>query len=94
MTRREELFARYGGEEFVLVMTEKTPEQAALYAEKLRALIEGTTFEFEGETIPVTVSIGVANLSNEIRSVSSFIQEADRALYQAKEGGRNRVCVG
>ena len=92
-TRREELFARYGGEEFVLVMPEKSPEQAAQYAEKLRSLIETTAFEFEGQKIPVTVSIGVANLSNKIRSVSSFAQEADRALYEAKETGRNRVCI-
>lgn len=92
-TRREELFARYGGEEFVLVMPEKSPEQAAQYAEKLRSLIESNIFEFEGQVIPVTVSIGVANLSNKIRSVTSFAQEADRALYQAKESGRNRVCI-
>ena len=92
-TRREELFARYGGEEFVLVMPEKSAEHAHQYAEKLRNLIEGTHFEFDGETISVTVSIGLANLTPEIRSVSGFVQAADTALYEAKSRGRNRVCV-
>ena len=92
-TRREELFARYGGEEFVLVMPEKSPEQALQYTEKLRALIESTHFEFDGETIPVTVSIGLANLVPDIRSVSGFVQAADSALYEAKSGGRNQVFI-
>lgn len=92
-TRREELFARYGGEEFVLVMPEKSAEHAHQYAEKLRNLIEGTHFEFDGETISVTVSIGLANITPEIRSVSGFVQAADTALYEAKSRGRNRVFV-
>ena len=92
-TRREELFARYGGEEFVLVMPEKSAEHAHQYTEKLRGLIEGTHFEFDGETIAVTVSIGLANLTPEIRSVSEFVQAADSALYEAKSRGRNRVFV-
>ena len=90
--RKDELLARYGGEEFVIVMPESTLEQASLLAEKVRKLIEETKFHFEEHTIPVTVSVGVANHYSKLQDVDAFIKAADEALYRAKETGRNRVC--
>ncbi|MBT6489383.1 MAG: diguanylate cyclase, partial [Deltaproteobacteria bacterium] len=90
--RKDELLARYGGEEFVIVMPESTLQQASVLAEKVRKLIEETKFHFEEHTIPVTVSVGVANHYSKLQDVDAFIKAADEALYRAKETGRNRVC--
>ena len=91
--RRDELLARYGGEEFVVVMPSTSLDQGAMLGEKIRALVESTAFEFEDRHIPVTVSVGVATLRESVQTVDSFIHLADEALYQAKEDGRNRVCI-
>lgn len=90
--RREEVFARYGGEEFVILLPETPLEGAKLFAEDVRALVAENTFEFQGERIPVTVSIGCAEASAEDTS-SELIQRADKKLYEAKHSGRNRVCA-
>jgi diguanylate cyclase (GGDEF)-like protein len=86
--------ARYGGEEFVVILPEVQAKGAAVVAERIRKTIE--TFSFKGEEGPlyVTVSIGVAAFKPaRMRSASQLIAEADKALYQSKEMGRNRVTV-
>lgn len=90
--RREELFARYGGEEFAIVQPETGIRRAHLFGEKLRGLIAKTPFEFDGAEIPVSVSVGIAQLIDEA-NLSEFIKAADTALYQAKADGRNCVRV-
>ncbi|PID38944.1 MAG: GGDEF domain-containing protein [Proteobacteria bacterium] len=89
--RREELLARYGGEEFVVVLPEADHQGAMHFAEQLRRLVADEPIEFEGDTIPVTISLGVATTSGEEIDVSAFIRHADENLYAAKNGGRNRV---
>jgi two-component system cell cycle response regulator len=89
--RREECFARYGGEEFAVVMPESGPENARVFAEKVRKLVEEKPFTFEKEDIPVTVSIGVADMGPDMTEPLLFIKAADQNLYRAKKGGRNRV---
>jgi two-component system, cell cycle response regulator len=91
LVRREQCFARYGGEEFALVLPEDGTERARLFAEKLRRQVQEHAFVFEGERIPVTVSIGVADLAPEMREPLQLLQAADARLYAAKRGGRNRV---
>jgi diguanylate cyclase (GGDEF)-like protein len=88
--RREDVVARVGGEEFAIVMRDITEAQALEAAERLRRVVEGTSFVFEGTKIPVTLSLGVAALSDEA-SVEQLVATADRRLYAAKENGRNRV---
>jgi diguanylate cyclase (GGDEF)-like protein len=83
--RREEIFARYGGEEFVILLPETQ------LAEQLRKRVASYTFVFEGEEIPITVSIGVATIQGDGISETEFIRRADEKLYQAKADGRN--CV-
>jgi two-component system, cell cycle response regulator len=90
--RRDEVFARYGGEEFSLVLPETTLEGAYALAETLRRKISEHGFAFQSETIPVTVSMGIAVLSDAERGATELIKRADEKLYEAKRGGRNRVC--
>ena len=89
--RRDELFARYGGEEFCLVLPETTPEGSLGYAEIVRKVVEGHRFLFDGATIPVTISLGVAVFTPEMTRPVDIIRAADAALYRAKNNGRNRV---
>ena len=89
--RRDEVFARYGGEEFVIVLPETGLGGANALAEDLRERVATHAFVFQGERIPVTISIGCAQLSKEDRAATDLIQRADEKLYEAKRGGRNRV---
>lgn len=89
--RREECFARYGGEEFAVVMPEAGPENARHFAEKIRKLVADHPFTFEDKDIPVTVSLGVADMTGDMTEPLQFIKLADANLYKAKRTGRNRV---
>jgi two-component system cell cycle response regulator len=89
--RRDEVFARYGGEEFVIALPETSLQGAVTLAENLRARVETHGFSFQGERIPVTISIGCAVLGEE-KTAADLIQLADDKLYEAKRGGRNRDC--
>ena len=89
--RAQDLFARYGGEEFAVVLPETNSDNAYAIAEKVRARIHGTRYEFEATQIKVTVSIGIASLKPGFTGPEDLVSEADKNLYQAKNAGRNRV---
>jgi diguanylate cyclase (GGDEF)-like protein len=91
MVRKEQCFARYGGEEFALVVPEDGLEKARIFAEKIRRTIEEKHFSFENQDIPVTLSIGVADMTQDMTDPFQFIKVADANLYKAKKTGRNRV---
>ena len=91
--RAEDLFARVGGEEFVVLLRDIGPENAFECADRLRRSIEQTLFETGGARIPVTISAGVATLQAGHPSHQALLEAADRALYEAKGSGRNRVCT-
>ncbi|HZI15980.1 MAG TPA: GGDEF domain-containing protein [Myxococcus sp.] len=91
MVRREQCFARYGGEEFAIVMPEDGPDKARLFAEKIRKFIEEKAFIYDEKEIPVTISIGVAEMAQDMTEPTHFIKVADANLYKAKKSGRNRV---
>jgi diguanylate cyclase (GGDEF)-like protein len=92
--RREELFARYGGEEFAVVLPDTSSAEAVRFAERIRTAVEGHPFEYDGDRFPVTISLGTGStLGNEDCTPLGLIQRADKALYRAKNGGRNRVCT-
>lgn len=89
--RKTDFAARYGGEEFCLVMPGADKETAMEMAEKIRAAIEAMTVESEGQTMRVTMSIGVTNFDPEVdKTNKTMIERADRALYACKRGGRNQ----
>jgi two-component system, cell cycle response regulator len=89
--RREDLFARYGGEEFCMVLVETTHAQAVAAGERIRKLIGCEPFVFEGEPVPVTLSVGVATAGQDQQTVQELMKLADEKLYEAKRTGRNRV---
>ena len=87
--RRTDFTSRWGGEEFVTLMPETPLYVAFIVAEKLRMAVQQYTFQHAGETIPVTLSAGVAQF-HEGDTAESVFNRADDALYRAKEGGRNQ----
>ncbi len=90
--RTEDILARYGGEEFAVVLRECHDDQAFLFGERLRRLVEAADFTFSGQRIRVTVSIGVATLDGgNYPGADELIAASDKYLYKAKEGGRNKV---
>ena len=92
--RRYDMAFRYGGEELALVLPGADAEGAAKLAERLRVRLETTAFHTEdGRALRVTASFGVAMYKPETNSPEAMITAADQALYEAKESGRNRVCV-
>ncbi|HET6284418.1 MAG TPA: GGDEF domain-containing protein [Polyangia bacterium] len=93
--RAEDLVARYGGEELAVLCRQTTLEQGQVLAERLRAAVGGEPVIWAGQTsIPVTASLGVATMPAEgINGEEELVKAADRALYQAKHAGRNRVVA-
>ncbi len=91
--RRDEVFARYGGEEFAIMLPETDLEGARALAEDLRKRVAEHRFEFQGEHIPITISLGCALLDDTDTEPPQLIQRCDEKLYEAKRGGRDRVCA-
>jgi two-component system, cell cycle response regulator len=90
--RTPDLAARWGGEEFVVALASTNTEGAAVVAERLRLAVTALSISHEGRPIPVTASFGVATLRPH-ESLDSVVDRADRAMYGAKVGGRNRVVI-
>ena len=90
-----DLASRYGGEEFVVAMPDTDGETAKMVADRLRKFVAAEPFRIDegGKTIPVTVSIGVTASSGNSESSKSMLERADRGLYLAKDGGRNRMVA-
>jgi len=93
LVRREELMARYGGEEFVIALPETALTTATTLAEKARRMVERHDFMFAETRIPLTISLGCAELSPMAADPTNFIREADERLYDAKHKGRNCVVA-
>ena len=90
--RAQDIVGRYGGEEFLVVLTDTSAQGAQQLAEQLRAAVQATHCAYGGESIAVTVSVGVFGGRLEPGdSWDQLIHAADMALYRAKQGGRNRV---
>lgn len=87
------IVARYGGEEFSVLLPETSKEDAYKVAEKIRTAVMTHPFAVRRQKIEMTVSIGVANLPQDVLDLEELVHKADQALYQAKRLGRNRVCL-
>jgi diguanylate cyclase (GGDEF)-like protein len=92
--RPTDLFARMGGEEFACLLPTLSHEEAMWVADRTRETFEGTSHAIPNQTVYATVSAGVASADDGARDLSHLLAEADRALYRAKENGRNRVESG
>lgn len=91
--RATDISGRYGGEEFAVLLIDTSAEQALILAERLRVAISGESIETDSGTLSVTVSMGIAQLSPEIRNHQQWITASDQALYRAKQDGRNRIRI-
>lgn len=91
--RPEDFLARFGGEEFVLLIPATTDMDAVELLERLRHAVEGCPFHFKGVRVTITVSIGATAFGPK-EAGEPALKRADRALYRAKGGGRNRIELG
>ncbi|WBU40000.1 GGDEF domain-containing protein [Marinobacter alkaliphilus] len=91
--RQSDSAGRYGGEEFGIILPETDAENARLICERIREGIEKSTVETSAGNITYTISMGIAQLTDEPENYMQWMQKADEALYAAKESGRNRVVV-
>lgn len=89
--RKTDVVARYGGEEFLAILPGTDAMGAIVAADKLRTLVQNFNFAFEGTSIPVRISSGVAQINIGAESGDQAIARADAALYFSKQNGRNRV---
>ncbi|MFT4766417.1 MAG: diguanylate cyclase [Oleispira sp.] len=91
--RSTDFIARFGGEEFVALMPETSTNEAKKVAEKMRRKIEESPFNFKKEPVQITVSFGISEFA-EGETADEVFSRADKALYEAKNKGRNRIQLG
>jgi len=91
--RSADIVCRYGGEEFVIVMPGASESTVSRCAEEIRANFEGLFVVFEDQKIQATISLGAAIYPLHGANVDEVFVNADRAMYEAKHGGRNRVVI-
>jgi len=92
--RETDISGRYGGEEFVILLADTSSENARIFAERVRKEIAQAIVKYNDIDISYTISLGIAEIDESIKSHESWIECADTALYQSKdEGGRNCVTI-
>jgi diguanylate cyclase (GGDEF)-like protein/putative nucleotidyltransferase with HDIG domain len=96
MSRPTDHVGRYGGEEFIVILNDTEPAKAVMYAERIRKEIEhlGNLLSDRFQGLGLTVSIGISSLDNNTKRRDTLVSRADKALYKAKDAGRNRVVSG
>jgi len=91
--RKSDLLGRVGGEEFAVVLYETELEAAVSVAEKIRLKVQETSYQYDGKFVQITTSIGLSQIDTDEDDIEIIQQRADKALYKAKEQGRNRVEI-
>ncbi|MFK8069234.1 MAG: GGDEF domain-containing protein [Gammaproteobacteria bacterium] len=92
VVRGNDVIGRTGGEEFMIVLPQSDITAASAVGERIRQAIEKSPISFNDNSISITISLGAAQLKNN-EKLEELIERADQALYEAKETGRNRVCL-
>jgi two-component system, cell cycle response regulator len=93
-SRRSDICGRMGGEEFLFILTHTTQENARIVIERIRAELEATKFDFDGGSLTVTASFGLAGFEGtQTADFNRLVAQADVALYAAKRTGRNRIEI-
>ncbi len=91
--RTTDIAGRYGGEEFGVILVNTSAEQGMVLAERLRKRIEATVVTFEQLEIRYTISLGLADVTEDMTEPAQWLSQSDQALYQAKHAGRNRAII-
>lgn len=91
--RKTDMVYRYGGEELSVILTETSVENAVIPLERLRIKISQHEFLYNGQVANITISVGLAPYLTKMNSKAELIESADKALYKAKNDGRNRVIT-
>ncbi|MDI6641540.1 MAG: GGDEF domain-containing protein [Elusimicrobiota bacterium] len=86
-----DLIGRYGGEEFVVCLPYTKPDECKKVAENIRSIVENTSFVYDGKNIHITISLGIAYYPEDAQSKDELIVASDKAMYFAKQLGRNRT---
>jgi diguanylate cyclase (GGDEF)-like protein len=89
--KRDTMLVRYGGEEFIVMLPRVPHEMAIKIALQIQMRIDDSPFSVKSQTMPVTVSVGVASHTDETSTLNDIIKNADSALYHAKKTGKNKV---
>jgi len=89
--KKDTMVARYGGEEFVVTLPNVCHDGVMSTAERIRKSVESSAFHIDDLELTVTISVGVSSRTDKAASLTDIISNADKALYEAKESGRNRV---
>jgi two-component system cell cycle response regulator len=94
LVRNEDVFARYGGEEFALILRGIALDGAKIVGDRLRERVAGLSIETDKGPVTVTISVGCASFASATeQTAEAMVQTADKRLYMAKHGGRNRVVA-
>lgn len=91
--RQIDLVGRYGGEEFLVILPETDKDQAKFAAERIRQAVQIQPIKAYDEDLKVTISIGISTFPDDSQEASALVEKADTALYQAKQTGRNKICI-
>lgn len=92
-TRETDICARYGGEEFVILLAETPEKNVHIVAERIRRLVEKHIVEYDELMIKYTVSLGISGFKHTYKDPTAWLESADKAMYMAKETGRNKIVV-
>jgi len=93
LVRETDVSGRYGGEEFAILLSDTSIENAQIFAERLRLEVARSVVSHNDIEVKYTVSMGLAEVSNEMKSYETWIECADSALYKSKQTGRNKVTL-
>lgn len=91
--RSDDVFGRYGGEEFLLILKLSNEEELLKVSDKVRVLVSNSSIIVEGVKLKVTISLG-ATLYHQNETIESVVNRADKAMYQSKQTGKNKVTLG
>ncbi|MEA1920328.1 MAG: diguanylate cyclase [Campylobacterota bacterium] len=94
MQRESDIICRFGGEEFVILMPETDSDGASVVAHKIKEKTHNIAIEIQNKSLSFTVSSGVSSIKvHDEKTIQAALKRADEALYEAKQNGRDRVCV-
>ncbi|MDQ7823241.1 MAG: sensor domain-containing diguanylate cyclase [Candidatus Eremiobacteraeota bacterium] len=94
LARKGDVLCRYGGDEFTVTMLNTNRISAVILAEKIRTAVEEYEFVLKGQVVHITISGGVGSFPEDAQTKKELIDCADKAMYQSKQGGRNKISFG